>query len=178
MSELVKASQENRLLEAFGAGTAAVINPVNKIIYKDHPSALFLDTPKDKEKRNTPTAWSHEVRNLAMPCAIKTGAMANGPTVKSSTTYEGTRRKKITSHRKKISTKDFTNSEQFCQKNKNYLLKNESKSIHQNHQDVPLLDRSYHYDQLGTGKSGTSSFRSKAQKNNRIKASKCHLHSF
>jgi branched-chain amino acid aminotransferase len=36
MSELVKASQEGRLLEAFGAGTAAVINPVNKIIYKDH----------------------------------------------------------------------------------------------------------------------------------------------
>lgn len=34
MKEIIKASQEGRLLEAFGAGTAAVIAPVNEISYK------------------------------------------------------------------------------------------------------------------------------------------------
>ena len=34
MSELVSASKEGRLLECFGAGTAAVIAPVNSIMYK------------------------------------------------------------------------------------------------------------------------------------------------
>lgn len=36
MSELVAANEQGRLLESFGAGTAAVISPVNEIVYKDH----------------------------------------------------------------------------------------------------------------------------------------------
>lgn len=35
MGELVQASKEGRLVEIFGAGTAAVISPVGSIIYKD-----------------------------------------------------------------------------------------------------------------------------------------------
>jgi branched-chain amino acid aminotransferase len=34
MGELKKASEDNRLLEAFGAGTAAVVTPVSCIQYK------------------------------------------------------------------------------------------------------------------------------------------------
>jgi branched-chain amino acid aminotransferase len=33
MGELVEAAAEGRLLEAFGAGTAAVVSPVNGIVY-------------------------------------------------------------------------------------------------------------------------------------------------
>eukprot|EP00752_Nemacystus_decipiens_P002932 g2727.t1 len=36
MGEVVKASQEGRLLEVFGTGTAAVISPVNGIKYREH----------------------------------------------------------------------------------------------------------------------------------------------
>jgi branched-chain amino acid aminotransferase len=35
MSELIEASKDGRLVESFGAGTAAVIAPVNSIMYKD-----------------------------------------------------------------------------------------------------------------------------------------------
>jgi len=34
MSELAEASNEGRLLEVFGAGTAAIVSPVRKISYK------------------------------------------------------------------------------------------------------------------------------------------------
>jgi branched-chain amino acid aminotransferase len=36
MQEIIDAEKEGRLLEAFGAGTAAIISPVNGIVYKDH----------------------------------------------------------------------------------------------------------------------------------------------
>jgi branched-chain amino acid aminotransferase len=36
----VKASTENRLLEAFGAGTAAIVSPVEKIHYKGKVSQI------------------------------------------------------------------------------------------------------------------------------------------
>jgi branched-chain amino acid aminotransferase len=44
--ELVEAAQEKRLLEAFGAGTAAVVAPVKGFCYKDKDYAVPLD-PKD-----------------------------------------------------------------------------------------------------------------------------------
>lgn len=36
MKEIVKAEKEGTLLEAFGAGTAAVVSPVKGIVYDDH----------------------------------------------------------------------------------------------------------------------------------------------
>ena len=36
MQEVIEAEKEGRLLEAFGAGTAAIISPVKGIVYKDH----------------------------------------------------------------------------------------------------------------------------------------------
>jgi len=35
MNEIVQAQVEDRLLEAFGAGTAAVVSPVRSIVYKE-----------------------------------------------------------------------------------------------------------------------------------------------
>ena len=36
MNEVLDAEKDGRLLEAFGAGTAAIISPVNSIVYKNH----------------------------------------------------------------------------------------------------------------------------------------------
>jgi branched-chain amino acid aminotransferase len=41
MDELVEALEENRVLEIFGTGTAAVVSPVDKILYEDR----WLDVP-------------------------------------------------------------------------------------------------------------------------------------
>ncbi|EDV19897.1 uncharacterized protein TRIADDRAFT_61621 [Trichoplax adhaerens] len=40
MKDVVQASKEDRLLEIFGAGTACVVSPVDKILYKDHEILL------------------------------------------------------------------------------------------------------------------------------------------
>jgi len=40
MRELVDAANEGRLLEAFGAGTAAVVSPVNGIVYRGKEVAV------------------------------------------------------------------------------------------------------------------------------------------
>jgi branched-chain amino acid aminotransferase len=48
MDEVVQASREGRLVEAFGAGTAAVVSPVKGIIYKDEEIKIPVgpgDTP-------------------------------------------------------------------------------------------------------------------------------------
>jgi len=46
MGELVGALEEKRVLEVFGAGTAAVVSPVKKIHYDGKDFAVPLD-PKD-----------------------------------------------------------------------------------------------------------------------------------
>ncbi len=43
IDELIKASKENRLSEAFGTGTAAVISPIGTLAYKDE---IFFETNK------------------------------------------------------------------------------------------------------------------------------------
>lgn len=45
MPELIEALKEGRVIEIFGTGTAAVVSPVNKILYED----VFYDVPVDKE---------------------------------------------------------------------------------------------------------------------------------
>ena len=43
MNDILKAIKEKRLLEAFGAGTAAIISPVNGINFKDQVSKLYCN---------------------------------------------------------------------------------------------------------------------------------------
>jgi len=50
MKEVVKASQENRIIEAFGAGTAAIVSPVNMIGYKDMKIKIPLDVNNPREQ--------------------------------------------------------------------------------------------------------------------------------
>jgi len=49
MKEVVRASEEGRLLESFGVGTAAIISPVKLIHYKGKDYKIPLDpqNPKD-----------------------------------------------------------------------------------------------------------------------------------
>lgn len=44
MAELIEALSEDRVLEIFGTGTAAIVSPVNKILYNEK----FYDVPVDK----------------------------------------------------------------------------------------------------------------------------------
>jgi branched-chain amino acid aminotransferase len=46
MEELLEALKENRVLEIFGTGTAAIVSPVNKILYEEK----WYDIPIDKDK--------------------------------------------------------------------------------------------------------------------------------
>ncbi|OHT02620.1 Branched-chain-amino-acid aminotransferase, mitochondrial [Tritrichomonas foetus] len=48
MKELMEALEEKRVLEIFGTGTAAVVSPVNKILYQDK----WLDVPVDPADPN------------------------------------------------------------------------------------------------------------------------------
>ena len=45
MKEILDAEKDGRLLEAFGAGTAAIISPVKSIVYKDHE--IIIPTGED-----------------------------------------------------------------------------------------------------------------------------------
>lgn len=45
MGDLVKALNEDRLIEMFGAGTACVVCPIKRILYLDQP--LYIPTPVD-----------------------------------------------------------------------------------------------------------------------------------
>ena len=45
--ELTKAVKEGRVIECFGSGTAAIVSPVNAILYKDVEYPIPLD-PADK----------------------------------------------------------------------------------------------------------------------------------
>lgn len=46
IQELMKACQEKRCYEAFGAGTAAIVSPVQSFVYEDKT----YEVPVDKEK--------------------------------------------------------------------------------------------------------------------------------
>jgi branched-chain amino acid aminotransferase len=48
MPQLVKATHEGRVIEMFGAGTAAIVSPIKKICYKD----VDYDIPLDKDDKN------------------------------------------------------------------------------------------------------------------------------
>jgi branched-chain amino acid aminotransferase len=48
MPQLVKAVSENRVIEMFGAGTAAIVSPIKRICYKD----VDYDIPLDKDDKN------------------------------------------------------------------------------------------------------------------------------
>ena len=48
MPEFLEALKENRVLEVFGTGTAAIITPVNKILYKDTTYDVPLDVNDPK----------------------------------------------------------------------------------------------------------------------------------
>ncbi len=53
MSEVVKALEENRLLEMFGAGTACVVSPIKGIHYRGRDLDVPLD-PKDPSSNAGP----------------------------------------------------------------------------------------------------------------------------
>jgi len=79
MAEIVKASEENRILELFGAGTACIISPIKEILYCNKVVKIPLD-PHNPEAQVGPFAsklfdtilaiqggeiessWSHVVR--------------------------------------------------------------------------------------------------------------------
>jgi branched-chain amino acid aminotransferase len=78
MAELLEALAEKRVLEVFGTGTAAIITPVNKILYNDKwydvpldvnkPDATigpyaqkFIDKLMDIQYGATDCDWSHKV---------------------------------------------------------------------------------------------------------------------
>jgi len=50
MSEVVKASHENRILEVFGAGTGAIVSPVKTIGYNDRKINIPLDAKNPNEQ--------------------------------------------------------------------------------------------------------------------------------
>jgi len=53
MSEIVRASEENRILEVFASGTAAIVSPVKMIGYKDRKYKIPLD-PKNPSEQAGP----------------------------------------------------------------------------------------------------------------------------
>ncbi|KAG9301880.1 hypothetical protein G9A89_004559 [Geosiphon pyriformis] len=55
MPQIVKASEEGRLLEMFGAGTAAIISPIKEIHYRNQNIKVPLD-PKDPSSNAGPLA--------------------------------------------------------------------------------------------------------------------------
>ncbi|CAG0900406.1 unnamed protein product [Darwinula stevensoni] len=75
MKEVVKACKENRLLEIFGAGTACIVCPVNKIYYQkdvleiptmDHPFPLnqrFLKDLQDIQYGQVKHPWAVDIED-------------------------------------------------------------------------------------------------------------------
>jgi branched-chain amino acid aminotransferase len=55
MNQLIKASQENRIIEMFGCGTAAVVSPIKRIQYKETMLDIPLD-PKNPTQQAGPLA--------------------------------------------------------------------------------------------------------------------------
>jgi branched-chain amino acid aminotransferase len=53
MPEIVKAVKEGRLLEMFGAGTAAIVSPIKRIRYQGHDIEIPLD-PANKDAQAGP----------------------------------------------------------------------------------------------------------------------------
>lgn len=48
MNEVQKACKENKLIEIFGAGTACVVSPVNRIKYQNKNIDLPMDNASNK----------------------------------------------------------------------------------------------------------------------------------
>lgn len=57
--EVIDALNEGRLIESFGAGTAAVVSPVNKIAFQDHDYEIPIDkdNPKAAAGKLTKKVW-------------------------------------------------------------------------------------------------------------------------
>ena len=53
MAQVIKAVHENRVLEMFGAGTAAIVSPIKRIKFNDVDLAIPLD-PKDPKAQAGP----------------------------------------------------------------------------------------------------------------------------
>ncbi|KAI9193384.1 aminotransferase [Polychytrium aggregatum] len=63
MSELAKGVKEGRVLEMFGAGTAAIVSPIKNINYKGEDLAIPLD-PKDPTSQAGP--WTKKFADVIM----------------------------------------------------------------------------------------------------------------
>jgi len=50
LKEVIEAVNENRLIEAFGAGTAAIVSPVNGIAFEGKEYAIPLDKENPQAK--------------------------------------------------------------------------------------------------------------------------------
>jgi len=59
MQEVINAVEQGRMIESFGAGTAAIVAPVYGIHFmeKDYPIPLNKDDPKAKAGKLTQRLW-------------------------------------------------------------------------------------------------------------------------